>query len=95
MSGFSATLFPGFIPISFRFVYDNLYLCLLSRLFSHSITSLYIIEGTASTLCLDSNVLNSLLQFRAKLLFCVAPLFRTSIYIIRCKGVERKVKLPL
>lgn len=66
MTGFSATLFPGFIPISFRFVYDNLYLCLLSRLFSHSITSLYIIEGTASILCLNPNVLNSLLLFSTK-----------------------------
>ena len=66
MSGFSATLFPGFIPISFRFVYDNLWLCLLSRLFAYSAVPLSVIEGTASTLCLDSNVLNSLLQFREK-----------------------------
>lgn len=58
MAGFSATLFLGFIPISFRFVYDNLYLCLLSRLFSHSITSLSIIDGTASSLCLNPNTLN-------------------------------------
>ena len=57
MSGFSATLFPGFIPISFRFVYDNLCLCLLSRLFSYSITSLYVIDGTASSLCLNPNTL--------------------------------------